>query len=318
MASVKFLLRLAVTAGLLTLLFVQLGPQAILSRLHDFHAGPLLLAGIVLIAQYMVIVWRWKRIVDHVSPQHVSYWDLCRYFGASNYYGSFLPATVGGDLVRVGMLARQIGISQATASVLLDRLTGLVVLLGLALLMLPILALQIEQKQAALALFAAGFCAVLAFVALLFLQDRLASAGVSRLRARILAFGQHTRNALFDRRLAPIVVGGGLLIQFGSIMLVYLLGYTVGVSLGFGNCLLLVPPALLLASLPVSIAGWGVREGALAGGFALVGVPPADVVTVSILYGLTAPAIGAIYAVYALFAKGSDPPASPRTTPSGG
>jgi hypothetical protein len=48
------------------------------------------------------------------------------------------------------------------------------------------------------------------------------------------------------------------------------------------------------------------HEGALAGGFALIGVPVADVVTVSILYGLTAPAIGLIYGVVAL-AQGEKP-----------
>ena len=47
---------------------------------------------------------------------------------------------------------------------------------------------------------------------------------------------------------------------------------------------------------PVSLSGWGVREGTLAGMFALVGMAPADIVVVSILYGLTGPAIGVVYA----------------------
>jgi ubiquinone/menaquinone biosynthesis C-methylase UbiE len=108
--------------------------------------------------------------------------------------------------------------------------------------------------------------------------------------------------ALFSRTLSPTVIGG-LLIHLASVKLVFLLGRTVDVPLGFVDCLLLVPPVLLLAALPISVAGWGVREGALVGRFALIGVPAVSVVAVSILYGLTAPAIGVVYAVVATFLR---------------
>jgi uncharacterized membrane protein YbhN (UPF0104 family) len=81
----------------------------------------------------------------------------------------------------------------------------------------------------------------------------------------------------------------GLLVQLFSVALFFVLGRAVGVQLAFLDCLLLVPPALLLSALPVSLAGWGVREGTLAGMFALVGAAPADIVAVSIAYGLTGP-----------------------------
>jgi glycosyltransferase 2 family protein len=111
------------------------------------------------------------------------------------------------------------------------------------------------------------------------------------------------REALFSRALRLQVVGSGLLVQIFSVVLFFVLGRSVGVPLSFLDCLLLVPPALLLSALPVSLSGWGVREGTLAGMFALVGMAPADIVVVSILYGLTGPAIGVVYAVLSLLRR---------------
>ena len=48
----------------------------------------------------------------------------------------------------------------------------------------------------------------------------------------------------------------------------------------------------MISSVPISLAGWGVREGALATGFVLVGASSEAGVATSILFGLTGPLIG--------------------------
>ena len=48
-----------------------------------------------------------------------------------------------------------------------------------------------------------------------------------------------------------------------------------------------MPPALVLTVIPISVAGWGVREGALVGLFSLIGADKAAVLMMSLLYGLT-------------------------------
>ena len=52
------------------------------------------------------------------------------------------------------------------------------------------------------------------------------------------------------------------------------------------DCIVLFPPALLVTTLPISIAGWGVRELAMVAVFALVGVPADGASVLSILFGL--------------------------------
>jgi hypothetical protein len=51
------------------------------------------------------------------------------------------------------------------------------------------------------------------------------------------------------------------------------------------QALLLVPPVVLIASIPISIAGWGVRESAMMTAFAYAGLAETDGLLVSVLFG---------------------------------
>ena len=86
----------------------------------------------------------------------------------------------------------------------------------------------------------------------------------------------------------------GMTLQTGLSLLTHLLAMGAFAMLGSGAglhyplqvYLALVPPAVLLTILPVSLAGWGIREGALVGLFLLVGADKSAVLTFSIAYGL--------------------------------
>ena len=53
------------------------------------------------------------------------------------------------------------------------------------------------------------------------------------------------------------------------------------------DCVLLVPPVILITVVPVSIAGWGVREGAMVVAFGFIQVPASAAFALSVLFGLT-------------------------------
>jgi uncharacterized membrane protein YbhN (UPF0104 family) len=76
------------------------------------------------------------------------------------------------------------------------------------------------------------------------------------------------------------------LIHFVSMLAVYFLGIGVGLNYGLLTFLVLVPPVMLLTIAPISLAGWGVREGGMIGLFMLVGADKTLVLSMSVLYGL--------------------------------
>ena len=49
------------------------------------------------------------------------------------------------------------------------------------------------------------------------------------------------------------------------------------------DCVLLMPPIMLLAAVPVSIAGWGVREGVMVGALSMVGIGTEPALALSVL-----------------------------------
>ena len=69
-------------------------------------------------------------------------------------------------------------------------------------------------------------------------------------------------------------------------LIVFLLSQSLFLDLSFLDCLVLIPPVILLSTIPISIAGWGVREAAMITLLALVGVAEADAFVLSVLFGL--------------------------------
>ena len=56
--------------------------------------------------------------------------------------------------------------------------------------------------------------------------------------------------------------------------------------MSFQIFLIAIPPVFLLTIVPISLAGWGIREGAMVGIFMLVGADETKVLAMSILYGM--------------------------------
>jgi hypothetical protein len=75
-------------------------------------------------------------------------------------------------------------------------------------------------------------------------------------------------------------------VHFLSLLAIFLIGRSVELNFSLTTYLVLVPPAILLTLIPLSLAGWGIREGALIGLFTLLGADKVTVLSMSILYGI--------------------------------
>jgi uncharacterized membrane protein YbhN (UPF0104 family) len=85
----------------------------------------------------------------------------------------------------------------------------------------------------------------------------------------------------------------GFLSHLVSVFLFVALVRSVDGSVPFTAGALVILPALLAVSVPVSLGGWGVREAAIASGFSLLGADIVPAMTASILFGLSGPLSGA-------------------------
>jgi hypothetical protein len=110
----------------------------------------------------------------------------------------------------------------------------------------------------------------------------------------IVPVARDLRATVRDLPIAGAVIATGLIMHLLSIALIWSLGRMFEVDLGLANCLLIVPSALLISALPISVGGWGLREGAIVSGFALLGVDAAAAGAASIGFGLSVIVAGAI------------------------
>jgi uncharacterized membrane protein YbhN (UPF0104 family) len=93
---------------------------------------------------------------------------------------------------------------------------------------------------------------------------------------------------------ALVVLGLSVVIHLLTITAIWSAARSVTAPLEFWQALLLVPPVMLVSAIPISIAGWGVREGAMMAVFSYAGLPNTDGLIVSILYGVGLFAVGAV------------------------
>jgi len=57
-------------------------------------------------------------------------------------------------------------------------------------------------------------------------------------------------------------------------------------NLSLVHVLMVLPIVFLVMTIPISIAGWGVREGVMVIGFGYLGIASEQVLALSILYGI--------------------------------
>jgi uncharacterized protein (TIRG00374 family) len=201
---------------------------------------------------------------------------------------------IAGDAARVWQLAR-LGYAPrlASSAVVLERAIGLVVLLALVLLCEPLLLARaspgaVRTGLTILAIASAG--GILAFALSAFLGS-LRGLLPARLRHHrlvdiIVDIASVARHLTRSWKLAAAIVTASVVMQLSNVLAMFVLARAIGVGVDFLATAAVTLPALLIAMMPIALAGWGVREGAVIVGYGLFGVGSAPALAVSIAFGL--------------------------------
>jgi len=294
-----FLLKAAVSGFLLYFAFRRVNFIPLGQRLDKIEYLWLAAAVFIFIAQTTLGALRWQTIVNQCNPPglppFVTFIAL-RYTFIAAFFNQTLPSTIGGDAVRIWQLARDQGNWRtATYSVLIDRLTGVLVLAFLVILCLPWSFALISDATGRTALVILGVGSVsacLVFFALGFVHWRwLDRLWVTRQLAAAASMARRVIGALSS---GPLIIVYSLLIHALSATAAWGLAKAAAAPLDWIQALLLVLPVLLIATIPLSIAGWGTRESAMVLAFGYAGLPESDGLIVSVLLGVAMFAAGVL------------------------
>jgi uncharacterized protein (TIRG00374 family) len=268
----------------------QSDPSAVLDAAQGASLWYILLACLLVVCDRVLMAYRWLTLLAPVNAsQRPPLAAVLRVFFVSTFVGTFLPASVGGDAVRAYGLSKQgVGGVDAVASVLMDRLLGVVSILmvGVAGAFLARDLVDVRVVFPALALLSAASAAGLATV----FSPRVARViGLTVERIphgrdvghRLMAAIQ--RYAGYRGALANVLVCS-VLVQLLRVLQTCALGLALGLTVPFGVYLALVPLILLIVLMPITINGIGTTQAGFVWLFGRAGVPGAPAFALSVLF----------------------------------
>lgn len=280
----KTALRLFVTASILWLMLHAVDWQQSLVILKNANLHLMLWAVVTQLTSTSLAAYRWQLIMHNLrfNLRFDFYW---RSYFKGMFFNQALPTSIGGDAMKVLDLARQhFRKRDALYGVMIDRIIGLAALLLLSLFAYLLNPGKLpEQVYTAIVLLNA--CGVLGFLSLIHLYQLPGLRKLPKLYELLHTISERLRLTFRANNVRILAIS--LLIPFLAVFGFFLTGWSLGLRYDLMTYFLLIPPAIVFTVLPVSIAGWGIREGALVALFGLMGANSSIVLMMSIAYGFT-------------------------------
>jgi len=268
------LLRIAMSAGPLAIAFWLTSDKLDWSQLRHVSFAAVSICVVLSLVVVTLLAWRWQVVTRVMLGGTVTLPSLGA-FASQIWVGQaanqVLPSIVVGDALRVGLLSREgVPLSNAVGSVFLDRVYGMV---GLALL----------AGSTALLLAPSFAVPSLGVAALVFCGAAAVAIGWHlfgpRLRAVFPVSGIPLKTSL---GVVALAVVGHLL----NIAIFLVVASSLGLDLPLFPAIAVMCAVQLVGALPISVAGWGVRELALVQAFGYMGLPTETIILASVIYGL--------------------------------
>jgi uncharacterized membrane protein YbhN (UPF0104 family) len=289
------LLRVLVSFGLLFLSLRGIHFDVVRERLGTLNIGWFALAVLVTFIQVILAAWRWQAITERCGA-HLSGQQAIRFNMIGTFFNQTLPSTIGGDAMRLWLLGKtEAGWRAATYSVLVDRAIGLIALAIIVIGSLPWSYSLIGNTHGRLALVLVDIAAIGSGLGFL-LIGALSWPWLKRwwLLRHVHACGEIANGVLFNSKTGPKVAALSISIHILAVVASWCAVQAIQASASFEQLFLLIPPIMLITMLPVSIAGWGVREATMMIAFGYAGLATTDGTMVSIVFGAATFVVGAM------------------------
>jgi glycosyltransferase 2 family protein len=284
MEHLKTAVKLIVTVVIFYFLLKYVNIDRLLAILDKSHGGYIAIAFVAQLTSTFLAAYRWRLIMKALGfNERVSFYVQSYFKGT--FFNQVLPGSIGGDATRmIDLVQKGYEKKDAFYGIFVDRVVGLV----------GLLVLNLGANLAFYGTFPqwlfnlinlitlggiAGFILMLNLDRFTFLSGLKGLDLFHRLGLRMRRL-YHSRTLLFTH------VGISVIVHLFTVIAIYFLALSVDVWQNIGIFLVAVPPVFLLTIVPISLAGWGVREGAMVGILMLVGIAKAKILAISILYGI--------------------------------
>jgi uncharacterized protein (TIRG00374 family) len=289
--TVSRLLRLVVAIGLTAIVLYNASPSAVMRAAADADLRWISAAIGLVLADRTLMALRWMDLLGALTPgSRPAFSVVLRIFFVSSFVSNFVPG-VAADMYRAYALAREdVRLSESTASVLMDRVLGVLSMAIVGAAALPFAPGLLDRRGlvAGLAI-AFGACAVAAFVVFSRRAGYIAQtiAGVvpwARVRRVTISLTDAVRRYADHHREMLRVLLMSLAVQVLRILQAWCLGRSLGVDMPLPAYFVFVPVILLVMQIPITVNGLGTTQIAFDRLFVPAGAAEAPVFALSILF----------------------------------
>lgn len=279
-------IKILISAALLYFSLRKVNLFELASRIDASSLSWIGLAIAVIFLQIFLGVLRWREIsVECGAPLETR--QAMRYNLIGTFFNQTLPSSIGGDAVRLWLVARAgAGWRAATYSIFVDRAIGLIALAIIIVASLPWSYNLITDPHGRSALLLVDFAALAGGLGFLVL-GMLPWPWLKHWWAthHVYACSVIANRVIFSRDRGPRVAVLSVLVHVLTVVIAWCVVRSISAPVTFGQVFQLVPPVILITMLPISIAGWGVREATMALAFGYAGLMTSEGVNVSLLLG---------------------------------
>lgn len=287
-------LRLLVGPAILGLILWKLDFSALLSAISGLSVGRLCAAAAISLLGTVVSALRWRIFIPEFA-----FAPLLRLSFISQLYAVLLPGQLAGEAVKAYRISKgQVRKPRLVASVVVDRVIG-----TLALLLLGLIGLWLSPRGFAPGVGVSFTLLLAALIVILFALrvpaighameracGRMGTRGPRHARAAdaMVQFVRVWREFVEDPWRLTVALAVGLFFQGLAASIFVLLAHDLGINVAVPDWLWIVAVVSLAVIVPASVAGIGLRDGALIGTLGYLGVASERAIALSlVLFGLT-------------------------------
>jgi len=228
---------------------------------------------------------RWFLVTETIEAQ-LPIKNIFSYTFISQFFNQSLPTSLGGDAYKIWQLTNDgLLLNKSMSSVLCDRFIGLISLC--VLIFIGVFFIPISWGMNLIPIKESIFFLVMALTLLIIFNKK------------IFLFFQRNNQIIFlttliediytlfflHKKILKIILLS-VLIHLISVYVFYLIAEGIDFTFSFFEAFILVPIVMLMAMIPISYAGWGMREASIVFVFSFAGIDNSFALTASILYGI--------------------------------
>jgi hypothetical protein len=286
------LVRTSITIAFLAGLLAWLDTAQLVAAVGDTGVSLWLLVVGLHVVAHVGQALKWRLLIT-AAGSRAALGETIRAYGAGLCANTWLPSIIGGDVVRMGIVARnENDLHAAITGGVVERLTdvaALIMITGVGVSMFP--AVQIGRDIGVT--FIASIAIFLGVAGSMAVLGRLNPERFPSRIGRVLAGVQDALGTMRRRKLTSfLALVIAILMQTFLVFQNVLLGNAMGIEISIGVWLAVWPLSKLIALVPVSLGGLGVRQGALAALLVPFSVAPSLAVAQSLVWQTAIYAVG--------------------------